>query len=232
MLEAMIVMVWNNGERVSIFMNSTDIDLANDFLDKNYDEVIAEYKRRNSDIYKAYSEFRVPIAADVAIYLLPLLFLILLYILYKISLPYSILVVTVIGLLSLYTLNKNVVMSRLNILGKPDFKQWAGERFVFYDKFGVMRQPTEPIHSEFAKFIKKTKRMAVFLLVLLAILSTLVFLLSQGKLESGIGFVFFFSASTIVVQNMNLELNFKRGMSERGKKLDEELLSLALEMKK
>jgi len=31
---------------------------------------------------------------------------------------------------------------------------------------------------------------------------------------------------------MNLELNFKRGMSERGKKLDEELLSLALEMKK
>ena len=50
--------------------------------------------------------------------------------------------------------------------------------------------------------------------------------------ENGVGFVFFFSVLAIVVQNINAELNFDRGISERNKRLDEELLSLALEMKK
>ena len=50
-------------------INSADADLANDFLECNYDRVAAEYKRRNSDVYKAYSESMIPRVVLIIIYL-------------------------------------------------------------------------------------------------------------------------------------------------------------------
>jgi len=212
-------------------MNSTDTDSANDFLERNYHEVAAEHTRRNSDAYKVYSESMIPSFVRPIVHLLLLFFLILLYILYRISLPYSILVVTLIGLLLFYTLYKHLVRPSLNILGKPT-EFWMGRRFEFYNYFGVRHNQKEPIRSEFVRYVKNTKRVTIFLSVLLVIISILIFLLSGGRLENGVGFVFFFSALVIVVQNINAELNENIGVSERGKKLDEELLDLALEMKK
>ena len=134
-------------------MNSADADLANDFLERNYDEVVAEYRRRNSDAYKVYSESMVPSFVRPIVHLLLLFFLVLLYILYRVSLPYSILVVTLIGLLLFYTLYKHLVRPILNILGNPT-EFWVDRRFRFYDYFGIRRNQGEPIRSEFVKFVK------------------------------------------------------------------------------
>jgi hypothetical protein len=212
-------------------INSADADLANDFLECNYDRVAAEYKRRNSDVYKVFSESMIPSFVGIILYLLLSFFLIFLYILYRISLPYSILVVTVVGLPSFYVLYKHTAIPILNIIGKPT-EFWMDRKFEFYNCFGIRRNNHEPIRSEFVRFVRNTKRMTIFLSVLLVILSILVFLLFDGRLENGVGFVFFFSVLAMVVQNINAELNFDRGISERNKRLDEELLSLALEMKK
>ena len=201
-------------------------------------EVLYDWEQKVSDKWlkrnKARGEAQrsansVPIIGAIYQVIL-IIFSAILYILYKQQLPYEMYIWTLIVITSMFSLNKYIAYSELNLIGEPatsvviptSRSYWANPESTS----GI-----EPTHTEYINYLKHIKKAAIFLaLVVTAITVSIHFF--TGDLYGDEVIFLILGLIVFVVQMIHMSSKLLDGIDERGRKVHAEMMVIANEMEK
>ena len=197
-----------------------------DWEQKVSDEWLKRNKRANETYRSANS---LPIIG-IFYQLILLIFAAILYVLYKLQLPYEMYIWTLLTIASMYYLNKFMGFADLNLLGKPATPIEIPTSRAYW------ANPTDggsivPTHTEFIKYIKHIK-IAAYLLGLFVTVITLLIYYIWGSLRGSELGLFILGVIVFVIQMFHVTIRITNSIDERGIKIHNELMEIADEMEK
>jgi len=159
-----------------------------------------------------------------------IIFSAILYILYKQQLPAEMYIWTLIAITSMFSLNKYIAYSELNLIGEPatpviiptSRSYWANPE----SSTGI-----EPTHSEYINYIKRIKKAAIVLAVIVTAIAVLTFFLMENS-SMKVLVLLITGLVVFVIQMIHMSAKLLEGVDERGIKVHAEMMEIANEMEK
>ena len=193
-------------------------------------KVSDEWLKRNKRAGETYRSANSLPIIGIFYQLILLIFAAILYVLYKLQLPYEMYIWTLLTIASMYYLNKFMGFADLNLLGKPATPIEIPTSRAYW------ANPTDggsivPTHSEFIKYIKHIKIAAYLLGLFVTVISLLIYFI-WGSLRGSELALFILGVIVFVIQMFHMSIRLLNSIDERSINIHNEMMELADEMEK
>ena len=193
--------------------------------------VLDEYLKRNKDRVETYRIIKRGSADGISLRLFILLFFaVILYLLYKLQLPYEMIIWILISIICMYFYDKYIAVGELNILGKSDHPIDTQSDEIKW-KATWSLPPIVPFNNEFIKYIKHIK-VATYLLGLTVITISLLIFFIWDTLSGSEPWLLILGLIVLATQHYHMGFKLLDGIDERLLKVGKEMKDLADEMEK
>jgi len=206
-------------------MSNSEFSSASDFLDDNYEKVLEEYTEKNKERGLTYRIARGPAALGIMVDALFILVLVISYVLYKLQLPFELILFSLIGVGLIYRLCTLIVMPELDILGEPDIP--TAKNANPFDIASSLSLP-EPSHTVYIDFIKTFKLVSYSVCFAIILISAFVYYLLESN---NILITFIIIILAYLVYYIAFALNILEATVKRDTTLGYELIEFAKEVK-
>ena len=194
-------------------------------------KVSDEWLKRNKRAGEAYRSANSLPIIGIFYNLLLIIFSALLYVLYKLQLPYEMFIWILLTIYCMYYLNKYMAISELNILGKPATPIDIPTSRAYWANQTPGVASIVATHSEFIKYIKHIK-IATYLLGLFVTVISLLIYFIWGSLRGSELALFILGVIVFVIQMFHMSIRLLNSIDERSINIHNEMMELADEMEK